>query len=97
MKQFNDLLNNVKAGQNAGKGEAKQPTPEEVKAQAIAEAKGGISKAITKLVFAVVSLSLEAWVVKFLAGVSFPEHPLGYWQSLCLILLVRLTLGSYKN
>lgn len=96
MKQFNDLLNSVKAGQGNG-SESNQPTPKEIKDQAIAEQKQGIAKALTRLLVAVLSLFGEALVVKLLAGVVVPEHPLGYWQSLCFILLVRLTLGSYKN
>jgi hypothetical protein len=96
MKQFNDLLNSVKAVQGNG-SESNQPTPKEIKEQAIAEHKQGIAKALTRLLVAVLSLFGEALVVKLLAGVVVPEYPLDYWQSLCFILLVRLTLGSYKN
>lgn len=96
MDKFKDILNNI-GGKTEG-DDKKTPTPEEFKQSIIDKANAGIQKSIKKIVFAIGYIFAEVYVIMLLGQFAFKEnYVLDYWQTMCMVIFVRLTMGSYKN
>lgn len=102
MEQFNNLLNDLNKGQNLEEGTEYQkkigaPSPEELKKQAAEELRESIAGGVRKIFFSIVSLFIESLIVKYLWNFVFTEHTFTYWQSMALVVLVRLVIGGINK
>lgn len=88
MDGLKNILNNI----------ADSSTPklskEEIKQKAIDNYKGTVFGWAQKLFVIVITLSIEAYIVKLLWNFVFTNYALGYMQSLCLLMLSRQLFTS---
>jgi len=93
MDKFKDLLKNI-----GGDVQDKKMTANEYKDEVVNKATSSVYKSIKKLLFAVCYIFAESYIILLLAGEAFKDaYTLNYLETICMILFVRLTIGSYKN